>query len=332
MRFRVVLAVAVAVAVVVGGLALTFRGPEKIKFGYCTSVGHAAPMVADQKGFFEDYGLDVEGKPGFVSGGDVSAALYAGELQFGTMGDTPSINSVVAGKTIILSTIGGGPKRERIMYHPKENIKDFEDLKGKTIAVPIGTSMQGAVYWAAEKAGYSSDWIEKNLEWKNLGGTEQILALEHREVDAIANWEPYVTMAKLETETSPTPMETLCTMENTGTELPMFVIVREDFARENPEKVENVLKAINKGVEFIEDNPEEAAEIVREASGMEELSVDDLIRSMNRHWYETKYDESIESSLIKTANFLVKAEKAPLETVPDFDKVVDNRYLENALK
>ena len=92
--------------------------------------------------------------------------------------------------------------------------------------------------------------------------------------------------------------------------------------QDRPDDVRAAMRAFQKAAEFIEENPDAAAQIVARATGLPEHLAQ---RVMARHVYRISLDDDIVRSLHATARFL--EDEGILQAVPDLRKVCDATYL-----
>ena len=125
--------------------------------------GHVPVMVAIDKGFFKDAGLDVELKA-IGSSGDRIAALTAGSVAFSNLGRIAAINEMARGNDsfYFFANIDDSPGNEGCWARPGFN--SFKDLKGKKVAA--NTSAQITMNGLLENEGLK----EKDVDFVNLPG------------------------------------------------------------------------------------------------------------------------------------------------------------------
>ena len=110
------------------------RAQEKLRVGLSSiSATNGSVWVADDKGLFKKYGVDVEVVVIGGGGARVVSSLMAGDIQFSVGGGEGSIRSQLKGveTVIVASTLTKG--LQRILAKP--DIKTYQDLKGKRIAI-----------------------------------------------------------------------------------------------------------------------------------------------------------------------------------------------------
>lgn len=153
-----------AVAAVAATLstALTACGSDdsdagtKVTFGYIGDFnGTSLLAVAEKEGLWKDAGLDVDTKV-FTDGPTQITALGAGSLDYGYIGPGAVwLPASGQAKIIAVNTLGDA---DRVIAQP--GIESIEDLKGKKVAVPEGTSGDMILGLALEKAGMTKDDVE----------------------------------------------------------------------------------------------------------------------------------------------------------------------------
>jgi NitT/TauT family transport system substrate-binding protein len=128
----------------------------KITFGYIGDFnGTSLLAVADKQGLWKDAGLDVDTKV-FTDGPTQITALGAGSLDYGYIGPGAVwLPASGQAKIISVNTLGAA---DRVIAQP--GIDSIEDLKGKKVAVPEGTSGDMILGLALEKAGMTKDDVD----------------------------------------------------------------------------------------------------------------------------------------------------------------------------
>jgi NitT/TauT family transport system substrate-binding protein len=139
-----------------GGDSEGSDGATKVTFGYIGDFnGTSLLAVAEQEGMWEEAGLEVETKV-FTDGPTQIQALGAGSLDYGYIGPG-AVWLPASGQAdiIAVNTLGGA---DRVIAQP--GITSIEDLKGKKVGVPEGTSGDMILGLALEAAGMSKDDVE----------------------------------------------------------------------------------------------------------------------------------------------------------------------------
>lgn len=290
-------------------------GNEKrqvIQLAYQNRIGSAAWIVAVDQKLFQQEGIAVRGLS-FNSGPACAEALYSGSADIGTMGDTTAIITASRGGPYrILGSHGAGEHRHRLVARENASIRAPVDLIGQTLAVKKGTSTYGGLLaWLA-----ANDVDPTALRILDMRPSEMPDALAAGSIDAFVASEPTPSLAELR------GAQEVATLGGLGNQYPLLILANTDLLDSRPAATRSVLRALQKAVRYIENNPSEAARIVGRATGLPPPVVQ---RSMRRHVYRLSLDEPVMHSLHATAQFL--RAQGTIRSVPDFEAACDRRYL-----
>ena len=267
----IVISAIVVIAISVSGCQKQpeeYTGPvEKITVAIGTGPVTSLIHIAFEKDYFANEGLD------FViqqhqSGKSAFNAVVEGEADFATAAETPIMLAVMGGEKIyILATISSTEKNKMIVARKDKGVSIPNDLKGKKIGVSVGTNAEFFMDSFLIMHGISRDEVEViNVESNAIVDT-----LTSGEVDAVATWNPHIG----------TLQEGLgdngVVFSGEGIYRETFnIVTKQDFANENPETIEKVLRALIEAEEFIEENPDEAREIIAGKIGMDRAALNEL--------------------------------------------------------
>ena len=230
-------------------------GVDEIRLDWATY--NPASLVLKEKGWLEDaVGDDVTVTWEFSAG-----SAPANEL---LRGDVVDFNST-AGAAALLARANGSPLRtvdvlaqpewSAIVVGPDSDIASAEDLEGKNIAALSGTDPYFFLLQTLDSAGLSVE----DVQIVDLPHADGRLALQQGQVDAWSGLDPIMADAES------TDGAQLVVRE--PDRLSYSVLnVREDFLQESPEAVELVLTQYERARRWIQENPEEAVEILAAAA------------------------------------------------------------------
>src|SRR5258708_1909573 len=124
----------------------------------------------------------------FSFGPAVNEALVSGALDIGFIGDMPSVSLAAVNGPI---TVIGRQSvfRGAIVASTKSDIKTLEDLKGKQIHGPVGSSIYLAALAMLEKANLRPG---TDVEVINMGFADLSDAFRAGKIDAAFIWDPWV--------------------------------------------------------------------------------------------------------------------------------------------
>lgn len=238
-------------------------GKEKITFvlDWTPNTNHTGLYVAEKKGYFEDEGLEVEIVQPPEDGAD--ALVASGKAQFGiSFQDTmaPGVTGEDALPTTAVAAVVQH-NTSGIISRKGEGMDRPKGLEGKKYATwdaPIEKAMLQNVVEAD-----GGDFSKVELIPSTV--TDEVSALESKSVDAI--WVFYA-WAGVATEVVGLETDYFAFKDiNPAFDYYTPVIIgNNDFLKEEPETAKKFLNAVKKGYEDAIADPEEAAEILCEAS------------------------------------------------------------------
>lgn len=220
--------------------------------------GQIPLMVAIDKGFFREAGLDVALRS-VVNSSDRIAAVAAGSAVFSNLGRIAVISAMARGDTSFwyFANVDDSPGNEGCWARP--GFADFSALKGHKVAA--NTSAQITMDGLLQNAGMT----ERDIQFVNLPPDQMAPALANGDVDAACVWQPLlaglqkaVPDGKLLGLDSDTPIgKKFHTMAS-----PDILIIARRFVEQHPDAARGLVKAIFKGADYTNANPEDTAKTV----------------------------------------------------------------------
>ena len=242
------------------------------------SIFYAPMYVAIEKGYFEDVGIDIE--LSLANGADkVSAAVLAGDADVGFAGSEATIYVYNGGEKDYLKTFARLTQKDGSFIVAREDIKDFtlDDLVGKTIiGGRAGGMPEMTLEWALTDAGIDPKKdvnIDTSVAFSAMssafiGGTGDFVAL----------FEP--NALQLEQEGYGYVVASLGELGGVVPYTAFFA--RDSYLNENEELIENFVKAIQKGIDFVHNSSDkEVAEAIIDQ--FPDTSLDDLTKIVERY-------------------------------------------------
>lgn len=280
----------------------------KIDIGYQSVTSQTwGALIMKNKGFF--YNKLKEAYPGKkikvvwhdeISGSVINTSMIMGKVQFGFMGDMPLILNMHKSATLkkfnskLIAMDGKGINgyNQSILIPKNSSIKTIEELKGKTISTPIGSSAHYMLMKVLEKYGML-DVV--NIVHQDVAISNQLLSTN--KTDAFAIWEPYPSF--LEKEQSG---KILINGDESNIDYLAGIIVDNNFAQKNKKVIKLFIESLEESHEFIKENPDEAAKIFAKESGFDFSVVQKAVENIN---WETKIENKDIETLINKQNFLI---------------------------
>ena len=269
----------------------------------------APVFVAQEKGFFNDFGLDVEYKY-FASGRDDLQALLGGSADIATVAEPPLVFGGFNNLQVdILATFVKIPTHEKIAARKDKGINSVQDLKGKKIATLFGTRGE---YFTKKFLEYNNISLEE-VELINLKAPEMVTALVRGDVDAVGVWEPNLNQLKKELK------DNYIEFEDADIPMTFSFVTRKDYTDKNQDKLIRFLKAIKKANEYIVSNKEESILIVSKYTYFDEEFLRD---TWNDYTFELYLDESVINYMNIQAQWAIDSEIVAEQEIPDYNYMI----------
>lgn len=236
-------------------------GTTVIRVGYFSSAQYQVQLaIAKEKGFFDEAfeGLDVEIEYDYFAGAGpaINESFLAGELDVAHgIGDQPALSGILNdNQTVIISRIvsvdtGGG-----ILVGYDSDIKSVGDLKGKTVAVGIGSAGQKILDLYLADYGLTED----DINMVNLTKVDELIAaFQGGDIDAALT----SSYTYLENQVGD---EKLTRQLVDLTEHPnyAYLTMTKSFIEEHTEIAEKFVEALYKANEWYYENVDEGNQIV----------------------------------------------------------------------
>ncbi|PIT01969.1 ABC transporter substrate-binding protein [Bradyrhizobium nitroreducens] len=226
--------------------------------GSVTWLGQVPILVAIEKGFFRDEGLDVNVQV-ILSSSDRIRAVTAGSVAFSNLGRSTVISEMSRGNNsfFYFANVDDSPGSEGCWA--RAGFQSFPDLKGKKVAA--NTSAEVTMDGLLQNAGMSV----RDVQFVNLSPNEMALALGRGDVDAACVWQPLLDNLKkavpdgklLGTDADTETYKRFGTMSS-----PDILIISRKLVEEHPDQARRLAVAIMRGADYVNQNPEAAAAAV----------------------------------------------------------------------
>ena len=228
---------------------------ETIELGYSAWPGWFVWAVADEAGIFDDVGVDVE-LVYFTDYLGSLDAMVAGELDANsqTLNDTlVSVSSGADQRIVLVNDNSAG--NDAIIVD--ESIESVEDLEGKTVAAELGVVDHFLLLQGLADAGMT----EEDIDFRGVLTADAAAGFAGGEYDGVGVFAPF-TLQALEREGSHVLFDS---SDYPGT-IPDHLVVSGDLVEERPEDVQLLIDAWYATLDYMEENPDEALEILAEAA------------------------------------------------------------------
>ncbi len=292
------------------------------------SIFYAPMYVAIEEGYFEEEGIDLTLVNGLGADKTMTAVL-SGEADIGFMGSEASIYVYNEGAEDYVVNFAQLTQRAGNFLVARTQEKDFqiEDLKGKTVIGGRKGGMPQMVFeYILKKHGIRPETDLTMIQNIDFGMTSQAFA--GGSGDYTVEFEPAATALELEGAGY--------VVASLGVEsgyVPYTAYsAKKSYIEENPEVIEGFVKALQKGMDYVQTHtPEEIAKVIQPQFAETPLETIEMI--VTRYYEQDTWKENLifeESSFTLLTDILESA--GELSKKPPYSDLVDNTYAEKAAK
>src|SRR5699024_5434338 len=227
-------------------------GTTEVTYGYIPDFNGASLLaIADEQGLWEENGLKADLQT-FTNGPLQIQALGTGDLDFGYIGPG-AMWLPASGKAKVL-TVNGVGQADRVIAQP--GISSIEDLAGKKVGIPEGTSGDMIVQLALEAAGMSLDDIEKVA----MDPATVVSAFSSAQVEAAGIWYPMIDNIKQQV---PDLVELAQNSDFADVmQFPNVMVTGAEYPEKNEETTLAVLKVLRSAMDHRVDDLDGTIELV----------------------------------------------------------------------
>lgn len=265
-----------------------------------TAAWNVAFNTARGAGYFDEEFADSNIELSFVpfgSGPAVNEAFLAGEVDMVVgMGDQPIISALAAGEVdnLVVAKSAEVPNMG-IAVAKDSGITSVEELRSKTVAVPIGMAFHKALLYILSDAGIGAD----EVEYVNITSYDEVIAaIDSGDIDAGFCWSTgYVNTIESDNyeiiaDAAEHPMYT-------------YILSTRTYVEEHEEAVKKFLSVVERGAELFENEPDTAYQYIADVIGADfEITK----KSVEPNKASLKLDTAAIENLYDTSDFLVDQE------------------------
>ncbi|WP_437489040.1 ABC transporter substrate-binding protein [Sorangium sp. So ce1014] len=293
------------------------RTPLRFSHGYW--LGFFPLSIAEEKGFFDQQGVDVEllfnpdlyGMISDFTAGKVDGLPWTMEVVVRVLAKEPDARVVLY--------LGQTAGADVIMARPE--IEKISDLKGKKVAAKTGALGEMLVGEMLERNGLAID----DVTLVNASETDVIPFLQNGTIQAAHTWEPYATQA------AKAGARAIFSSKETPGLFADFTIFRGAVLRDRPDDVRAFIRAWFQAVEYWQAHPQEGNEIIARALKIPagDISTDGYeffsLEEVRRKFAPGNDPTSLAPLVNKHVEFLVQ--DGQLGRRPDIHQIFDSSFL-----
>ena len=285
---------------------------------------HAAcAYISQDKGWFDEAGLELTAYESYVTGMALASALARGDIEVAYVCLVPAINAYANAGVPIKIVAGTHKHGYGLVVNPDriETVQDLEKTGIRIGCVREGGAVDVLLHKTIDEYHLDEDRITDNIQ--RMDPPSQIVAIATGQLDAAFLPEQWATMAE------ELGFEMLLTSQDIWPEMQGSVlVVKEELINNHPEIVRKLIEVSQRATDWTTQYPEEAAEVMAgqlQAAGIAaqlEISPEVLLRSMARLEYTTDIDPEVVQEIIDYVAGL-----GYIESSFDAEDILDLRFL-----
>lgn len=287
---------------------------DRVTIGIQTSPAMALVMVAKDKGFFEEQGVDVELKE-FTAGKFALEAFLAGSLDYSISGDVPVALSALQGHRFIVpaQVVRKTTNEVRVVARRdahSTSAQEYFTAKKRKLSTSIGGGPEFFTYEFLKDIGVGSETVE--IISQKPG--DMPAALSSGSVDAIAIFDPFAYIAENQLG------EQSVTFTNADIYSQLYVLEAHESVREDSKQIDNILRALLSAEQFVQQFPDASKEIVMKYTNLDRMTVDGMWSSFD---FRIGLTPALPASLQRVEHWAKETGKAQAHTPAlDVDSII----------
>lgn len=299
----------------------------KIFIGYTVFPGYFPLIVAKEKGFFKEEGLDVE-TPQYVALADLSRDYVAGKMQGRANLTLDAAKESMEGlKQRIVLAIDYSNGIDAIMAG--KEINSIQEFRGKRVAYEFSTLEEFFLKWALAESDMSlTDVIPVNADPE-----QSAKLLKEKKVDAAVTYEPFTSQ-----HLSSPDFHAIYTSKEAPGLITDVLTFHADFVDSYPETIEAIIRAYFKGLSYSNKNPQEMHKILAEKYKDTPENIGKQlkgIKSLNEHDNEIAFTfaaglKSLYGNMREIEKFISKDEKQ--ESKLKTDRMIERKFIRKSME
>lgn len=245
----------------------------------------SAPFyIAEANGYFSEQGLKVN-LVDTIGGHRCLTKVLNSEVEMGTSSDYPIMKrSFERNDFVIAATFVSSDNDVKLVACKHCGIIKPADLRGKK----IGTVKGASSHYFLDRFLLFNNMSLSDVNVVHVEPEDQPLAIKNGRVDALSVWEPYAYHAKNILQSGAVIFPVGEYYRET-----FNLVMKKDFLSENPKTVKKVLQALSKAIEFINNKPQKAQQIL-----VTRLKLDDEFIALI--WSDFNFELKLDQSLLIT--------------------------------
>ena len=290
--------------------------PEAISLGVPREPLCALVILAAERGFFAEEGVDAKIEDEYPSGKRALRGLLDGEVEMTCTAEVPIVFSSFERNDLrIIATVGTCDDEPRIIARTDRGISTPTDFQGKRIA----TQRASAVHYFLHVFLLRHQLAERDVQISFLKAEELPGAFDRGDIDAFSMREPFISEAQELLDGKATVFAA------PGLYIKMFnLICLHEVAVSKPEAIRRVLRALLRAEKFARDDTQRAIQIVAEKLGIPNEELTSLWPSI---WLRVSLGQELVEALDDEARWALDSQLTEAVEPPNYTEFVDVSFL-----
>jgi NitT/TauT family transport system substrate-binding protein len=282
---------------------------EAISIGVPREALGTLVIIAQEKGFFADAGLEVKVVDTYPSGKRALQGMLDGEVNLTISSEVPLVfRSFERDDFCILATIGTSDNEPRVIARMDHGVEKPADLGGKRIATQRASAVHYFLHLLLLKHGIA----DAQLEFMKAEELPQALA--DGRIDAFCMREPFTSEARHLVG------DNAIVFQEPGMYLKtMNLVSLKRLLSERPKAVEKVLRALVRAEEFYRDHREETLKSVADNLQTDVQQLGELLDDVE---LEVTLSHALVVALEDEARWAIENAFTETQDTPDFQKLM----------
>jgi len=317
--FPLFAAAVIAFVMLVAGCKRAENVPDAKSRGTADSVtidmsvygGAALIYIALAKRLFEDEGLKITVQT-HSTGKESLDAVLSGGADVATVAELPITLAILEGRPVaIVATLASGESDYGVVGRSDKGIAGPASLKGKRVAVTLGTSSDFFLDALLVRHRLS----RADVRLINRKPDEMADTLEKGEADAASTWEPYLSSARKRLGSNSTVVGNEGIYEST-----FNLATTRDFVGQRSETVKKLLRALIRAEQLYIDDRPTAEKIVAEWL---KSDAPEAAQFLSKHRLGLSLDQSLLVMMEDEARWAVRNKLVESKATPNFLNNID---------
>lgn len=267
-------------------------------------------------------GTEIRFEPsGFKSSADVLLAVQTGQVDMGPTALNVVASAFATTENLSIRMVAGvGDGTTTVVIRPESGIETLEDLRDKRIGAVRGSNEFMKLRIALASIGID---LNKDTKLTTLNSpTDEILALQRGDLDAMVTYAPFATQA---VKAGGVEAKKITELLQREAGVPTVIIANSDFLAKHPKAVQAAINAYADNWKKFADDPATWVDTYLEnGSGDRELLVE-AAKGLPAPQWKMK-----EGAMVRVVGNLAKYKVIPADTSADLVKLLDYSFLEKA--